>query len=672
MKELVLFTLIGLGAGSLISGLSLSVILTYRGSGVINIAAGGFAMEGAYLYYAFKTGGLLHIPAVSIGGLRIALDEPWSTAPALVTAIVLCGLTGLVVDRYVFRRLRTASPLSKLIATLGLLLFFQAVVLLWFGVTSRSAPAVLPSKAVSVFGVAIPRDRFIFAAIVVVVAVALTVGYRYSRFGLATRAASEDEAMAMRTGLSPDRLSTMNTVLGSVLAGALGILFAPVAQLDTTTIALTIVPALAAALMARFTSFGVAAVTGFGMGVLESLVTWAQTTTWFPSTAGGPLPGVTDLLFFLIIGLVLYFRGQVLPERGMVAERRLPAAPHATYILRPTVIVSAVVVVGLLTLPFGFRQALINTLIGTVVCLSLVVITGFVGQISLIQLGLAGVSALVLTKLTASSGIGFPIAPLLGVALAVVVGVLTALPTMRIRGVSLAIITMAGAVAIANFWLSNANFGFDTLNGKVGSPHLLGLDLGPNSTALMSGLGSPSPLFGFLCLVCAAGAAMFVAALRRGNLGQRMLAVRSNERAAAAAGINVRETKLVAYAISSGLAGLAGALYAYSFQTGAASDYSISIALSFVAFAYMGGITTVSGAIVGGMLCTEAFLAHVGEVVLHIPANWQLVLAGFALVVTMIKNPNGIATSLALSRPGRLVTRVGRPLPHVRHSMVKP
>ncbi len=226
-------------------------------------------------------------------------------------------------------------------------------------------------------------------------------------------------------------------------------------------------------------------------------------------------------------------------------------------------------------------------------------------------------------------------------------------------------------MAISDFWLSNANFGFSTLNGKVSSPHLLGLDLGPNSSALLSGLGSPSPLFGFLCLVCAAGSAMFVAALRRGNLGQRMLAVRSNERAAAAAGIDVRETKLVAYAISSGLAGLAGALYAYSFQTGTASDYSISIALSFVAFAYMGGITTISGAIVGGMLCTEAFLAHVGEVVLHIPANWQLVLAGFALVITMIKNPNGIATSIALSRPGRLVTRAGRPMPRMRRTMVK-
>jgi branched-chain amino acid transport system permease protein len=131
--------------------------------------------------------------------------------------------------------------------------------------------------------------------------------------------------------------------------------------------------------------------------------------------------------------------------------------------------------------------------------------------------------------------------------------------------------------------------------------------------------------------------------LRRSELGQRMLAVRSNERAAAAAGISVRETKLVAYGISSLLAGVGGALYAYSFQVVDSSNFDITVALSFVAFAYLGGITTVTGAIIGGLLSTEALLAYLGQSALGLSGNTLLVLAGLLLIVTVVQNPDGIA-----------------------------
>ena len=148
-----------------------------------------------------------------------------------------------------FRRLRASSPLSKLIATLGLLLTLQAIILIRFGPDGQSAPPVLSQQTLNVLGVPIPADRFLFAGVVMVLAVALVALYRYSSFGLATRAAAESEAMAMRTGLSPDRFSMLNSVLAAVLAGALGILFAPASQLDSSTLALAIIPALAAALL---------------------------------------------------------------------------------------------------------------------------------------------------------------------------------------------------------------------------------------------------------------------------------------------------------------------------------------------------------------------------------------------------------------------------------------
>jgi branched-chain amino acid transport system permease protein len=646
MKDLVLFTLLGLASGAFTAGLGLSAIVSFRGGGVINLAVGAYAMLGAYVFYALRTSGELILPPLPWLPGQIHFGGPWSTVPALAVALAVCAALGALFDVIVFRRLRSSSPLAKLISTLGLLLTLQAMMLVRFGPDGQSAPAVLTQRTLTVLGLPIPEDQFLFSGVVVVLGAALVLLYRFSRFGLATRAAAESEAMAMRNGLSPDRLSMLNSTLAAALAGGLGILYAPSSTLDSSTLALAVIPALAAALLARFNSFTIVTLAGFAMGVIQSVLVWLQTLSWFPTAGGNTLPGVSDLVYFLIIAIVMYSRGDPLPARGTVAERRLPEAPAATRIVRPAVVLAAVGAVTMIVFPAAYREAEINTVIAVVMCLSLVVITGFVGQVSLLTFGLAGATALVLTKLTASSGIGFPVAPLIGIALAVVVGLLTALPTLRVRGVALAIITMAGAVAISNFWLGNQSWGFNPLNGAVGSPKLFGLDLGPDAHFGLGPGGTPSPIFGFLCLAVAVGAGMLVAALRRGELGQRMLAVRSNERAAAAAGINVRETKLVGYGISSLLAGIGGALYAYSFQVAGSGNYDITVALSFVASAYLGGITSVSGAIIGGLLSTEALIAYLAQRGLGLAPNTMLVIAGLLLILTVVQNPDGIAGAM--------------------------
>src|SRR3954471_8644469 len=125
------------------------------------------------------------------------------------------------------------------------------------------------------------------------------------------------------------------------------------------------------------------------------------------------------------------------------------------------------------------------------------------------------------------------------------------------------------------------------------------MDLGPPARFPVNGSSVPSPVFGLVCTVVVVALGMFVAALRRSDLGARMLAVRSNERAAAGAGIDVRAVKLAGFGVSSFIAGVAGALYAYNFGSVTAGRFGIVTALAFVAFAYLGGITTVSGAIVG-------------------------------------------------------------------------
>ena len=150
-------------------------------------------------------------------------------------------------------------------------------------------------------------------------------------------------------------------------------------------------------------------------------------------------------------------------------------------------------------------------------------------------------------------------------------------------------------------------------------------------------------MLGFVYLVVVIALCLLVANLRRSVLGQQMLAVRANERAAAAAGINVARVKITAYAISSFIAGTAGWMYAYNFGSVSAARFGFLIALGFVAFAYIGGITMVSGAVIGGLVATEGLVPHFFQEILGISGNWTLLVGGLILIVTLIQNPEGIA-----------------------------
>jgi branched-chain amino acid transport system permease protein len=650
VSQFLLFVLLGFGPGALIAGIALGIVLGYRGSGVINLATGAVAMLGAYVFYGLRTGGYLFLPPLPFAPHTVSLGGAWATLPAVIVALAVCALTGALFDVLVLRRLRGASPLAKLLASLGLLITIQAVAVLRFGTSGQAGPAVLPNDptdVVHVFGAAVPTDRFMLAGIVVAVAVVLWAVYRFTRFGLATRAAAEDETKAMLAGLPPNQLSLANTVLASLLAGALGVLVAPMTQLDPTTIPLAVVPALGAALLARFTSFGIAASAGIAMGVIDSLVTYCSSKPWFPTSAGVAIPGVAELIYFLIIVAAMYVRGGTLPERGMLVEARLPTAPRASRILSPALALGALGVVALLVLPFDFRQALTNSLIGIVICLSLVVTTGFVGQVSIVQVALAGVAGFAVSKLAVHMGIGFPLGPLLGAVAATAVGLVTAVSALRVRGVNLAVVTLAAAVAIEAFVFANPTIGGGQSGAPVPSPHLLGINLGPTADFPINGDTLPSPVFGMVCVAAAVVLGALVASLRRSDLGQRMLAVRSNERAAAAAGIDVRAVKLAGFGVSAFIAGVAGALYAYNFGSVTAGRFGIVTALGFVAFAYLGGITSVSGAILGGMLVTEGLVLHAVNRWFGVPVAYQLLIAGLALILTIVFNPQGIAGAIS-------------------------
>src|ERR671914_603572 len=374
MDQVLLFALLGLGSGALIAGIALAVVLTYRGSGIINIATGGVAMLAGYSFWSLRTG---------------EYGTEFATAPALAITFAVTLAVGALIELIAFRPLRNAAPLAKLVSSLGVLLVAQASMLLAFGTTQKPQPSIFPSDTVEVFGSVVPIDRFILAGIVIAVAAVLAAVYRWTRFGLATRAASENELSALLGGLSTNELSMVNTLLASLVAGAL---------------------------LARLTSFWIACAAGLGIGIINSEIDYLSTMSWFPTDHGVPLPGVKELVAFLIIVGAMFLRGAALPTRGELIEQRLPEVPRPERLLVPAVTIAVVCAVALVVLPFDFRQALINSMIGTVMALSLVVITGFVGQISVVQLSLAGVAGFTVSHLAVDAGIGFPLAPLAGAA----------------------------------------------------------------------------------------------------------------------------------------------------------------------------------------------------------------------------------------------------------------
>ncbi len=666
MDQLLLFTLLGLGGGALTAAIALGVVLSFRGSGTINLAAGGATLFGAYTFYGLNTSGSLpFLPD------RLTLGGPWPAGPAFVATLGVCALLGVAQELLVVRPLRTATPLAKLVASLGVLLILQAVVILRFGPSSLPAPRLLADDAVQMLGATVPLDRLVLTGLVIAVTAGLVVLYRFTRFGLATRAAGDDERAATLAGLSANNLSLVNTLLAWMIAGALGVLVAPLTELDPNQMVLVVVPALAAALLARFTSFVLACAFALGLGVLQSLVFLAQTQPWFPTSDGQAMPGVAQLLVFVVVVAAMFWRGKSLPTRGDRVEQRLPPVPQASRLAVPAIAVSAVCAVALVVLPFDYRQALILTIIGVTIALSLTVITGFVGQISFFPLALGGIAGLVLSRLATDAGIGFPLGPVIAVAVAVVVGVATASAALRVRGVQLAVVTLSGAVAVQAFVFNNPVLGGADAGSPVPPPMLFGIDLGPRAPFFLGDGSQPSPVLGLLVLVCALAACLLVANLRRSLLGRCMLAVRSNERAAAAAGINARNVKLAAFGISAGIAGLGGVLYGYNFGTVTGDRFGVVLALAFVAFVYVGGITTVLGAVLAGLIASGGLMSHVFEHALGIPNEYTLLISGVVLVFNVVLNPGGIAAQVTAGFQRKRAVRRARVARPPAHTLVE-
>jgi branched-chain amino acid transport system permease protein len=637
VSDYIYYLLAGCASGAIIAALALGLLITHQGAGVVNFGFGAMSAWAAYVYadlrrgaYPFPIPGLPDRYHFSGGDVGFR----WAFILALLTAVVLGALVYMLVFRPLFR----APALAKVVASIGLIIVFISLIAQRYpdnkGLRVKS---ILPDEPVTFAeGITLPRDGLWLAAVVLVIATGLWVTQRYSRLGLVTRAAAENEKGAVLLGYSPTMLALSSFVLSSVIGAVIAILASPMIQLSSGIFTfLFLIPALGSVLIGRFRYVWPTVFTGFAIGLVQSVFTKLQGDyTWFPQY------GARQGLPFLVIIVAMFVLGDRLPERGSVDSWKLPAVPPAKLNVLSVVVPVAFAVIGLLAFGPLWRGAIMTTTIGVVLALSLVVLVGFGGQTSLAQMAFAGVAGFALSKLAMRWDIPFPIAPILAALIAAVFGVLVGFPALRVRGSNLAIVTLAGGVAVSEFVFKNPEFIGDASTGgaQIPNPKLGGWDFG-----LILGSNASRPIFGIFLVAVTLLLAIAVVNLRRSASGRRMLAVRTNERAASAAGINVAGSKLEVFALSSFIAGAGGCLIAYRFGSVSDASFGTVASLTTLAVAYLGGITCVSGAVAAGITATAGVAFFAMAKITGSLGDWEALIGGVLLILTAVLNPEGIA-----------------------------
>ena len=312
------------------------LVLIYRGSGVVNFAHGAMAMAAAYTFY------------------ELDLVKGWAVFPSFIASVALLALIGVLTQVVLMRRLRDASPLSRLIGTLGVLAVLDGLFSKWFGASTNTVvPPLLPHGPLHIGSYTVDKQAICLLGIGAVICAALHIWSRRSRWGLAMTAVAESPEAAATLGWSPQAVATLTWGCGAALAGVAGILIAPITGLVVTNMTLIVVDALAAALLGGFTSFPVVFGAGVVIGIVQSEMARYVTAA-----------GWSDSLPFLVITVVLIVRGRGLPVRGHVLEH-FPSLGLGVVPLRTVIPITALVCIGMdtifsvnLTIALAVRSAL--------------------------------------------------------------------------------------------------------------------------------------------------------------------------------------------------------------------------------------------------------------------------------------------------------------------------
>jgi len=598
VSEFISLVIAGIVLGSIYAVTATGLVVTYNTTGIFNFAHGAIGMALAYLFWQLWQG--WHWPVL----LALA-----------VVLLVVAPILGAVVERVVMRPLYGVSPNIRLAVTLGLLLVLVAgASSIWNQSNVYVTPEFFNGHQVSLGGVNLSYEQLITIAIAAAAALFLRLFFKRTRTGVAMRAVVDDPELASLSGAPSGRIASYAWMIGVMFAGVAGILLAPTTMVIIQLTELVIV-GYAAAVVGRLRSIPLTFLGAMVLGIANTLV-----------VGYGPSSDVSQIqaaLPMVLLFLVLLFIPEVRLTVGRVVRVRSPRPPGAKTTLIGAGLVVVIVATLSATLSGTNLLTLGNALVLAMLALSLTLLSGYAGQISLCQYTFLGLGALSMHWVDGGSSV---LGVLLAVGLCAAVGAVLALPTLRLRGLYLALATLAFAVLMDNvFFTSNSVFGSSGAV-TVGRPDIFGMRFATDK--------SFDVLIGIVLALCLIG----VSALRRGPFGRRLVAMSDSPAACSTVGLSLTLTKLAVFSLSAGLAGLAGALYGGLSTSVGASQFQFLFSILIFAGVTLGGMSVLTGAVSTGVFI--AVLPVIGE---HIPklANFSQLLIGVG-IVAVGRNPNGI------------------------------
>lgn len=586
MEQLIGFAVPGIPFGCAYAVFAVGLVLTYQTTGVFNFGYGAQAYASAFVF------------------AWLIQQHGWPTWLAFVLAVVVLGPgLGLVLDRFLFRRIASTNTTAKIVTGLCLLVGIPSLLPVLMGSANLvDVPSIAFSPGrvyfhllpdVPVTGVYLSAVLFTVAMIVV-----LVVLLRSTPLGLEMRAAVDSRRLAQLDGANANRAVATAWAVSGLMAGLAGVLLAPTqATLQAQDYITLLVAAIAAAACGALRSMPVAALSAVVIGVLSLLAQGYLPTSsiWYSAV----LPAFP---FIVLVGALLFVPDMRRLDRSSdpLAAVEPPPPLHAAAVRSGEIdrvvrvgwwaLLCAFVVSMLTWMPSGWEAVLNEGLAFSVVFLSITLLTGVAGQLSLAQATLAGVAAFTAGQLAVHLGLNFLVGGLLGAVAAAVVAAVLALGSLRLRGLGLALMTLAAALLF-----DTAVFPQTAVSGGTGGLTLrsswLGMDLlAPNGHSYF-----------VLALIVLVACTLAVARVQRGTVGRFLAAVRGSEAGAAGIGINLPWQRVLAFALSGALAGVGGILLAVQQTVIAPAQFDYQLSLAFVVIVVTTGVTTVEGAIQAGL-----------------------------------------------------------------------
>jgi branched-chain amino acid transport system permease protein len=600
MSEFLTFLIAGVVSGAIYAVTATGLVVTYNTTGVFNFAHGATGMLLAFVFWQLWQG----------WGIPVLV--------ALALVLLVCApLLGAVVERTMMRHLHGTATGVPLVVTTGLLLLlFGLANSIWNQNTARSLPNFFPNDQVSVGQVSITAEQLITMAVAVVVAVSLRLFFKRTRTGVAMRAVVDDPELAALHGAPPRRLAAYAWMIGTMLAALAGILLAPQTNMNILELTLLVVYGYAAAVVGRLRNLPLTVAGALVLGIANAM-----------AIGYAPPSAVSYITAALPMGLLLLAL-LVLPQARLAVGRIVRERPPRVLSARQSAVGAAGLVVLSVVLALTLGGTSLNTL-GLVLVLgllglSLVPLSGYAGQISLCQYTFLGLGCVVMAKVGGGDSV---LGVLAAIGVCAACGAVLALPALRLRGLYLALATLAFAVLMDNLFFTSTSVMGQGGTLTVGRPDIFGVRFASERSFIVLVAG--------VLALCTVG----VGALRRSAFGRRLVGMNDSPAACATAGLNLTATKLIVFTLSAGLAGLAGALYGGLEGTVGASQFDFLLSLAFFLALTIAGVASLSGPVVAGV-----FLAVVPVIASYVPGVPDLLyLAAGAGAISIGRSPNGMA-----------------------------